>query len=559
MKGDHSQYYQMFEKFVINFEKMKMEYGPEWEDILHDLCDDLGIAVIRIRMFESEEDEKELKGYDTRWYGHETEDPERYIRNREIALNESIVYYEAYQFPGDEDWTEWESEKISVILRTLFALQGRIRSIRLSETLTYYDQQYQVPNMKYFFRALARMIKKNTYKDYSYCFFNFRRFSAINDQIGRDFGDLVMKRFLDRILAVLAPDESLCRIGGDHFTIIMKKEHLPEIQELLQGTNIVYDDCSKTEILVNTSAGFCEIREDEEITKGQTIFDRIMLASNIAKNVQGTSFVFYNQEMMDKQLAIQRIEENFPKALMDEEFFVYYQPKFSLEGDDYKLVGAEALCRWIHEGKMIPPDEFIPVLEKSVNISRLDFYMLDHVCRDLRRWMDEGKHPVKVSVNLSRKHSTENNLLNNILKVIDSYEVPHELVEIELTETSSDANFEELGKIVNGLRASGVITSVDDFGIGYSSLNLIRDIPWDILKIDKSFLPGAESSEHNDKKKVLLSNIISMAKNLGLQTIVEGVETPDQVDLLRENGCYMAQGYYFSTPLPVTEYEKNLE
>ena len=248
------------------------------------------------------------------------------------------------------------------------------------------------------------------------------------------------------------------------------------------------------------------------------------------------------------------IENQFGSALEKEEFMVYYQPKVNLR--DYHMVGAEALCRWKHQGELIAPFKFIPVLERSKAICELDFYMLDHVCRDIRKWLDEGKKAVRVSVNLSRRHMGDPDLSDHILRIIDRYEVPHNYIEIELTETTTDVGFSELRKIVSTMQAQGIRTSVDDFGVGYSSLNLIRELPWDVLKIDKSFLPCAV--DENDQKYIMFKHIIAMAQNIGLECIVEGVETIQQVRILKENNCYLAQGFYFDKPLQKEEFESRL-
>ena len=206
----------------------------------------------------------------------------------------------------------------------------------------------------------------------------------------------------------------------------------------------------------------------------------------------------------------------------------------------------------------MPPGDFIPVLEGSKAICTLDFYMLEHVCRDIRRWLDEGREVVKVSVNLSRLHLGDTDLLESILSIIDKYSVPHHYIEIELTETTTDVDYKELKKIVYGLREQDISTSVDDFGVGYSSLNLIREMPWSVLKIDKSFLPTHEENQDLSKVK-MLRHIITMSQDLGLECIVEGVETAEQVKLLKDCKCFLAQGYYFDRPLPVKEFELKLE
>ena len=165
---------------------------------------------------------------------------------------------------------------------------------------------------------------------------------------------------------------------------------------------------------------------------------------------------------------------------------------------------------------------------------------------------------VRVSVNFSRRHLADVDLLEHILETIDKYKVPHEFIEIELTETTTDVEFNDLKRIVRGLQENGIMTAVDDFGIGYSSLNLIRDIPWNVLKIDKSFLP-VPGDLLADEKKLMFKYVVAMAQSIGLECIVEGVETEEQLSILKDNACEFAQGYYFDKPLPVDEFERKLD
>ena len=204
------------------------------------------------------------------------------------------------------------------------------------------------------------------------------------------------------------------------------------------------------------------------------------------------------------------------------------------------------------------PMEFIPVLEMNMDICTLDFHMLEVVCRDIRKWIDEGKTIPRISVNFSRKHLMNPDLVDNILSIIDKYEVPHSYIEIELTETTTDVEFRALQRIVGALQKEGICTSVDDFGMGYSSLNLIRVIPWNVLKVDRCFLPLGEENE-SSVNNIMFKNVIAMAREMGLETIVEGVETTEQLQLLRDNKCDLAQGFLFDKPLPVEEFEKRLD
>lgn len=184
--------------------------------------------------------------------------------------------------------------------------------------------------------------------------------------------------------------------------------------------------------------------------------------------------------------------------------------------------------------------------------------MLDIVCSHIRKWLDEGKRAVRVSVNLSRRHIVNPNLLDNIIEIIDRHNVPHEYIEIELTETTTDVEFKDLKRIVEGLQKQNICTSVDDFGMGYSSLNLIRVVPWNVLKVDRIFLP-MDGESKDSARSVMFKYVVAMAKELGLECIVEGVETVSQLQLLKDNDCDFAQGYLFDKPLPLEEFEKRLD
>jgi EAL domain-containing protein (putative c-di-GMP-specific phosphodiesterase class I) len=307
-------------------------------------------------------------------------------------------------------------------------------------------------------------------------------------------------------------------------------------------------------VLITASAGFLIIDENDGIHSCTDIMDRISIAENVARGSHDSSFVYFSQEIMERQNEKKRIESLFPDALKNEEFLVYYQPKICLT--DYSLVGAEALCRWRHEGELVPPDDFVPVLEQSVAVCKLDFYMLEHVCRDIRQWLDEGRNMVRISVNMSRRHMGDRGFLDHILEIIDRHDVPHQYIEIELTETTTEVGYEELQSVVIGLQEQGIHTSVDDFGVGFSSLNLIRSLPWNMLKIDKSFLPSVEGLDR--KTDVMFRYIIAMANEMGIECIVEGVESEEQVILLKEYGCFLAQGYYFGAAKPAYEFAQSL-
>lgn len=264
----------------------------------------------------------------------------------------------------------------------------------------------------------------------------------------------------------------------------------------------------------------------------------------------------YSENIKQELMKIQGVLSNFMAGLMAGEFEVYYQPKVRIETKE--IFGAEALVRWHRKGRLSAPVEFVPLLTNDGSIIKLDYYVLEEVCKWLRKRIDMGFEPLRISVNFSRKHLEEKNMIGNIVALIDKYELDHQLIEIELTESEDYQNFELITEIVNGLRANGIVTSMDDFGTGFSSLNMIKNVDLQVIKIDKSFIPLEKDYEGKDKDLIMFYYIIKMVKKLGKETIAEGVETEQQLDYLREVGCDAVQGFVFDKPLPAAEFEKRL-
>jgi len=435
------------------------------------------------------------------------------------------------------------------------ALENLREMREMANKLSFRADFIDVYNLNYFFKSIDEKIASGEIEKYAACRFDMKRFSVVNHQFGREDGTKILKKFIAGLQKGLKEDGCVCRIQGDTFTVLFLKKRMSYVVKYLSGTMIELGLKDKKKAMLTTYAGYYEIAGKKT---AEEIMDRIGMAWNIAKHVKRVPYVFFDEKLMQSVENEKWVESVFDEALRNEEFMVYYQPKVTLK--NYRLNGAEALCRWKHDGEMILPYRFIPVLEQSNMICELDFYVLENVCRDLKRWSEEGKALVKVSVNLSRVHLGDMDLVEHVLEIVDKYKVPHEYIELELTETTTDVDFRELKQIVIAFRTQGFSVAVDDFGVGYSSLNLIREMPWKVLKIDKSFLPeGDEDTEDNSQKKVMLKHIIGMAQNLGLECIAEGVETVDQVTILKENNCYNAQGYLFDKPLPVEEFEERLE
>ncbi len=547
-----NEYHRLFEKMV---EAMT---NPDFYDrrvllnVIKEMSELFGVAKAVSEFYTNRSDEKEgngevLVGYDNGNAGDSIIDIR--VDTETGAVVKCTVYANKGATVGEE-----EKRKLSLTTRTIISFLARIRLQKVVERMGFYDE-VGYPNLRSFMRYINQQMERKTINEYVAVHFNLRQLTLINREIGRDNCDIAMKAYYKIIANEIGDDGIACHVGGDNYVALFKKPHLDKLISIINGRKVVYDKDGDKQVKMSANAGFYVIPDDFVVERAGQIMERILSASNQAKNGGKESVVFYDSKMIELKAKTMRIQREFPDALLNEEFKVFYQPKVDVKSG--RIVGAEALCRWFRDGKMVPPGEFIPILEQSNDICKLDYYMLDHVCKNLNKWLKEGRKVVRVSVNLSRKHLREEKLLEHIMEVIDRNETPHEYVEIELTETTTDVEFQDLKKVVSGLQMEGVYTSVDDFGMGYSSLNLIREIPWNVLKIDRCFLP-AEGDPAKSVTNTMFKHVVAMARDLGLECVTEGVETREQLELLRDNLCDVAQGFYFDRPLPMEEFEERL-
>lgn len=550
---DYKAYSRLLNEFIIEGEKIEQYRDPAFNKILEPICKFLRISRISSAVFDSTCDSATIKSAPHIYYDDGNADSTRVLKFTENNVRACKANYSFMQSKSGQDWSDEEVQQIEAFEKLIYTFCDRSYASTIAKDLSMFDNDLMIYPLTFFLATVKNLIRQGRIGEFGGVYFNIKHFSSINDRFGRDCATNIMKLFIHGILEKILYEECICRVGGDNFVVLFKKDNLNIIKNYLSGMPITFNHGET--VTVTTTAGYYMIPEATE--SATDVMDRISTAYQLAKSVYKRPFLFYDDEIMQHQTHVKEIEMMFPSAIENEEFKVFYQPKTQL--NNYQLAGAEALCRWFRNGKVISPGEFIPVLEGSKAICTLDFYMLDHVCRDIRRWLDEGREAVKVSVNLSRLHLGDEDLLESILRIIDKYKVPHHFIEIELTETTTDVDYKELKKIVYGLREQDISTSVDDFGVGYSSLNLIREMPWNVLKIDKSFLPTQEEEDKDPSKVKMLRHIITMSQDLGLECIVEGVETAEQVKLLKDCKCYLAQGFYFDRPLPVKEFEQKLE
>ena len=517
-----------------------------------DIIDTLKIG--RIVFFEYKDMSAELRDepfiVNVRYEGKNFNEDD-YVMNRSVVPSGNVVRVCIFPVEGYL-WNDDERQLVSEFLLIISTLKSRIRMKEFIEYATFHERELGFYNSFYLAKTLSMIQKLDRLSEYSIIFFNLVNISGINSIIGRPAADMMIKRFGAMLTEGLDQPECLCRMGGDNFVMVARHEHTDTLLRLLKGTDMTGDASFWETIRMSAYCGVYHCSGKEK--SFSECIDYAQASMLIAKNTNHANVQFYDESMVRIVNNTKKIESKFKDAIVKKEFTAYYQPKVNLENN--MLIGAEALCRWNRGKKLVTPDQFIPVLEKSNRICSLDFYMLETVCKDLASWMDKGKTPVRVSTNFSRKHLGNPNFVADVINIVDEYKIPRSLIVIELTETTTESDLIRLTDCVQGFRKAGFDVSVDDFGVGYSSMSMIKDVPFSEIKIDRSFI---SSDSISDRDMIMMKHIITLADDLGMTTIAEGVETKEQIELLKKYGCYRAQGYIFDKPLIKDDFEKVLD
>lgn len=373
-------------------------------------------------------------------------------------------------------------------------------------------------------------------------------FKYINEIYGYETGNKVLKMISDYIEKIL-PDQLLLnvRVAADNFIFIAKTSNKEKIVEALSNNKeLEYDIRTNIGAAYDLafSVGLYVISDPSD--RMSNMMDYANIARKSLKGHFGNTIAEYTDAMNRSVIMKRNITVNMEASLKKKEFEVWLQPKYSLDAGT--LIGAEVLVRWKHpELGLIPPSDFIPLFEENGFIEKLDLYMFENTCRLISEWKEHNvlKIPM-VSVNMSRITLNKPNLVSTLKNMADSYEVEHHYLEIEITEGALEKTTANILNIINDLKREGFAVSIDDFGSGYSSLSILKDVPADILKIDREFL---SNTFETDKGKTIIDNVIKMSKELNLQTVAEGIETAEQAKELRSMGCDVAQGYFFAKPM----------
>ncbi|MDO4960924.1 MAG: EAL domain-containing protein [Eubacteriales bacterium] len=439
-------------------------------------------------------------------------------------------------------------------------LLGRIgNTIRLRESaaalsVVEYDDLTGLYTRQAFYHHAEILLRNNPDKHYSLIVSDIDDFKAINEKYGEGMGDAVLKAGSRSLKYAAEMGMLVGRYGGDQFVSMMEYDPKSDDSDGAADFMEKMIDGIESSFPIKGLRLKMGIYDDVDHELPISILcDRAIMAVRSISGLYGKRYTYYNGELQAKYEKEQKIELSMQNAYTEKQFRVYYQPKHDAVTGE--LVGAEALIRWLHpQYGFMPPNDFISLFEKNGFITYADYYVWTRTCENLKKWMNAGIDIVPVSVNASRKDFDHPNHLEFIKKPVEEAGIDPKLLHIEITESVFSDNLEEITAKIDKCREMGFEVEMDDFGSGYSSLNTLATLPLDIVKLDRVFMLQL----HNEKKARVLSAVISLTKTLGIRTVAEGVETEEQLEFLREAGCDWIQGYYYSKPLPESEFEAYL-
>lgn len=417
------------------------------------------------------------------------------------------------------------------------------------EMLAYGDPITGGKNDNYFRSVAEGVIAERANIPYLVARFDVANFRYINEAYGHVRADELLTIIIEESGKFFKGRELCTRMDSDQFVLLARndQEFDAKFEEMM---TIINDRARDIGIMfpVRLKRGICPIRKDD--TDLSIIIDHANAARKSIGADEKILVATYSEKIVQKMYMEEKIESEMEEAMRKGEFKVYIQPKWDISNDC--IYGGEALVRWVKDdGSMVYPDQFIPVFERNGFIEKLDLYMLEEVCRSLRKLIDDDKTIFPISVNQSRILMHNPDYINQVAKIMKRYRIPNGFIELEVTETVFFDERNLMINTMNQLKRMDLCISMDDFGSGYSSLNMLKDIPFDVIKIDREFFSEVITSEASI---LIMRKIIEMAKGLGIRVLCEGVETAEQVEILKELGCSYVQGYYYSKPVKSEEF-----
>lgn len=423
------------------------------------------------------------------------------------------------------------------------------------ENLAFYDPLTGLANRRLFKNRLEKAVKSvlRSGKSMALMFLDMDQFKRINDTLGHDAGDILLRTVASRLNNTVRENDTVSRIGGDEFTILLTD--VQQSQDVLVVADKILKALSRPirikgqDIVTSVSIGITMTPEDS--TDVNTLMKNADLAMYWAKEMGRNNFQFFSEDMNHSILEHLALEKELKEAIQRNQFTLLFQPKVSLF--DYSATGVETLIRWEHpERGLITPDHFIPVAEETGQIIDIGSWVLEQACRQMSPLLREGilAPTAKVAINLSAKQFTDPNLVQRIRTVLEITQIPPQCLELEITESTLMEDVKSAIAIMQEIKSTGIAIAIDDFGTGYSSLSYIKRFPIDVLKVDRSFVMDIPDDKND---MAITAAIIAMAHKLSMNVVAEGVETREQLQFLRQNNCDEGQGYLFSRPLTLDQ------
>ena len=442
----------------------------------------------------------------------------------------------------------------SIILLLCINLFDISRSKRRIQDLLYRDELTGLDNINRFYVRAEELLATGKYA-VVYC--DIDRFKLINDTFGFEEGDEVLRAFGSILQKSMEDRECCARLSADNFVMLRHYKQWETLAADLMHIQAVLNKWRGKRGIIpyEIAVSFGVYQADAgETNDMKQMLDFANYAMRSAKTAAGGSCFLYDEQMRNKALFEQGLEGRLASAMEQGEFEAYYQPKVDM--DTGRIVGCEALVRWNHpEQGLLMPGSFIPFFEKKGLIVRVDLHMFEQVCRTVRRWLDEGRPAVTVSCNFSQMHFGHDGFAGQVSEIADRFQVPHHLLEVEITESAIADAPESVSSALTELKMRGFQIAIDDFGSGYSSLGQLQRLRADVLKLDRSFVCAGLQGP---REQIVIENLVNMASELGMEVVCEGVETQVQVKVLQDIGCHIAQGYYYYRPMQTAAFEQLL-
>lgn len=445
---------------------------------------------------------------------------------------------------------------ILAIAVLLYIFISQRRHVQELSQLAFVDTLTGVANKKKF-KLVAAELLADSHDRYAFAILDIDKFKVLNDTLGYNSGDLLLINICRVLQQHLKEKEFFCRCDSDEYYLLLlytdDKTLRDRILLIMAQIGDEFKDQLDNSYSLVLCAGVYVIANFKESIN--SIRDKASHAHRLIKGKDESGISFYNEEIRNRILEEKEIENKMHGALQNGEFLLYLQPKYYLESE--KIYGAEALVRWDGNSRTLAyPSDFIPIFEKNGFVTKLDMYMLEKACQTIRGWLDSNVVPIPISINFSRLHLKNPRFVDDIADIVDKYRIPPRYIEIELTESTMLHNEEVLIAMLSHLHEHGFTLSMDDFGSGYSSLGLLKNLPVDVIKLDRTFFVNYSELK---RAVTVVGSIISMARDLGIKTVAEGVETIEQIEFLRELGCDIVQGYYYAKPMLAIEIDSYLE